>query len=366
MRSAVKSVLAGLVYLSIVAAQNPPARGSGDAAAGKAVFEGKGRCLTCHAVNDAGGSLGPDLSWIGVLRVPESLRRSIVDPGDQVSRRYFTLVVETRDGKKLEGLLLNEDDISIQIRDTAGELRSFRKDDLKDLRREPRSLMPSYGKELSEVEVDHLVAYLRTLRKMWSLEAGPSQREIAPATENAPFFDRPDRDKDEQPDQLVQALQVRPGAAVADIGSGTGYFTWRLAEQVGVNGKVYAVDVQQDMLDRTRQAVEKRNFKNVEYLLATEQSPRLPERSIDLAFIAYAYHEFADPESTMMAIRRALKPGGRVFVLEYAKESSIAPASPLHRMSFEEIRREIEPLGFVIDQLLDFLPVQHGVVFTIK
>jgi putative heme-binding domain-containing protein len=367
MRSVVTAVFAGLAYLSIVGAQSPPAaRTAGDPAAGKILFEGKGRCLTCHATNDAGGSMGPDLSWIGLLRVPASLERSIVDPSAEVSRRYFTLVIETREGKKLEGLLLNEDDFSIQLRDTDGELRSFRKEDLKELRREPRSLMPSYAKELSRAEIDHLVAYLRTLRKMWALEAGSSDREIAPATENAPFFDRADRDKEERPDELLAALQVRPGATVADIGSGTGYFTWRLAQLVGPKGKVYAVDVQPEMLERTRQAVEKQNVQNVEYLLATDQSPRLPPQSIDLAFIAYAYHEFGDPESMMLAIRRALKPGGRVFVLEYAKESRIAPASPLHKMSFEEIRREIEPLGFVIDQLLDFLPVQHGVIFTIK
>jgi putative heme-binding domain-containing protein len=366
MRSAVKTVVAGLVYLAIVAAQAPPARAAGDAAAGKLLFEGKGRCLTCHSVNDAGGSLGPDLSWIGVLRTPESLTRSLVDPGEQISRRYFTLVVETRDGKKHEGLTLNEDDFSIQIRDTRGELRSFRKDDLADLRREPRSLMPSYSGELSAADIDNLVAYLRTLRKMWALEPGPSEREIAPTTENVPFFNRPDRDKEERPEQLIAALQIRRGDTVADIGAGTGYFTWRLAEAVGPEGKVYAVDVQQSMLDLTKEAVESRKLGNVEYVLATDVSPRLPPGSVDLAFLAYAYHEFADPEATLRAIRRSLKPGGRVLVLEYAKESNIAPASPLHKMSFDEIRREIEPVGFVIDQLLDFLPVQHGVIFTIK
>jgi len=367
MRAAVKPAVACLVYLSVVAAaQNPSAPGSGDAAAGRLLFEGKGRCLTCHAVNDAGGSLGPDLSWIGILRTPESLRRSLIDPGDQISRRYFTLVVETKDGEKLEGLTLNEDDFTIQMRDTQGDLKSFRKDDLKALRREPRSLMPSYAKELSGADVDHLVAYLRTLRKMWALEPGPSEREIAPTTENVPFFNRPGRDKEEQPEQLIGALQIRRGTAVADIGSGTGYYTWRLAEAVGPEGKVYAVDVQQSMLDLTKAAVDSHKLPNVEYVLATELSPRLPEKSIDLAFLAYAYHEFADPEATMRAIRRALKPGGRVVVIEYAKESKIAPASPLHKMSFEEIRREIEPMGFAIDQLLDFLPVQHGVVFTIK
>jgi putative heme-binding domain-containing protein len=366
MRSAVKFVLASLAYLSLVATQNPQAQVAGDAAAGKALFEGKGRCLTCHAVNESGGSMGPDLSWIGILRTPESLRRSVVDPGEQISRRYFTLVVETKDGKKHEGLTLNEDDTSIQMRDTEGELKSFRKDELKALRKEQRSLMPAFGKQLSAAEVNHLVAYLRTLRRMWALEAGVSEREIAPTTENVGFFNRPERDKEERPDELIQALQIQPGATVADIGSGTGYFTWRLAERVGARGKVYAVDVQQSMLDLTRAAVNEHKLTNVEYVLATEQSIRLPERSLDLAFVAYAYHEFADPDATMSTIRRALKPNGRVLILEYAKESKIAPASPLHRMSFEEIRREIEPMGFVIDQLLDFLPVQHGVIFTIK
>jgi putative heme-binding domain-containing protein len=365
MRSVLKFVVAGLAYL-LLATQNPRAQGTGDAAAGKLLFEGKGRCLTCHALNDAGGSLGPDLSWIGLLRTPESLRQSIVDPNGQISRRYFTLVVQTADGKKLEGLTLNEDDETIQVRDTQGDLKSFRKADLKVLRREPRSLMPSFGKQLSAADVDHLVAYLRTLRKMWALEPGVSEREIAPTTENVAFFDRPERDKDDRPDELIEALHIQPGATVADIGSGTGYFTWRLATRVGPRGKVYAVDVQQSMLDLTRAAVERHKLANVEYVLATEQSVRLPERSLDFAFVAYAYHEFGDPDATMAAIRRALKPEGRVLILEYAKESKIAPASPLHRMSFEEIRREIEPMGFVIDQLLDFLPVQHGVIFTIK
>ena len=180
------------------------------------------------------------------------------------------------------------------------------------------------------------------------------------------FFDRPERDKEERPEQLIDALHIRPGATVADVGSGIGYFTRRLAEKVGPRGKVYAVDVQQEMLDRTKATIDKSKLTNVEYILALETNPRLPNASIDLAFLAYWSHEFADPEATMSAIRRALKPGGRVVILEYAKESKIAPASPLHKMSFDEIRREIEPMGFVIDQLLDFLPLQHGVVFAIK
>jgi predicted methyltransferase len=247
------------------------------------------------------------LSWIGLLRTPDALRQSVTDT----------------------------------------------------------SIHPNVSK-LSTEDVDQLVAYLRTLRKMWALEPRERTRDIAPPTENAAFFSRPKRDADERPELLMSALEIPRGAHVADLGSGTGYFTWRLAEQVGPTGKVLAVDVQQSMLDLTKATVTQHNFDNVEYVLATETNPRLPERALDLVFIAYAFHEFADPEAVMYHVRRSLKPGGRVVILEYAKESNIAPASPLHKMSFDEIRREIEPMGFTIDRLLDFLPVQHGVVFTIK
>lgn len=298
---------AGAIVMLALSAQVPPPAVS-DVEAGRALFEGKGQCLSCHRVGDTGASTARDLSWIGLLRTPEKLRAAVT----------------------------------------------------------ATSAHPS-ASTLSAADVDRLVAYLRMRRTLWALDKDTViEREIAPATENAPFFDRPDRDKEERPDLLIGALHIQPGATVADIGSGTGYFTWRLAQQVGPQGKVYAVDLQESMLDLTKAAVDAHKLTNVEYVRATERSPRLPERSIDLAFVAYAYHEFGDPEAMMASIRRALKPGGRVVILEYAKESRIAPASPLHKMSFEEIRREIEPMGFAIDQLLDFLPVQHGVVFTIK
>jgi SAM-dependent methyltransferase len=290
---------AGLVSLLALSAQIPPVQGS-------ALFESRG-CLTCHTVNERGATTARDLSWIGLLRTPDSLRRSVTDPS-----------------------------------------------------RHPGA------STLSSEEVDRLVAYLRTLRKLWAIEAGERTRDVAPASENAAFFNRASRDAEERPELLIDALEIPRGATVADLGSGTGYFTWRLAEKVGPGGKVLAVDVQRQMLDRTKAAVTTHKLENVDYVLATDTDPRLPERALDLVFIAYAYHEFSDPEAIMAAVKRSLKPGGRVVVLEYAKESNIAPASPLHKMSFEEIRREIEPMGFTIDRLLDFLPVQHGVIFTIK
>jgi predicted methyltransferase len=297
---------AGVIFLLALSAQLPPPVPT-DVEAGRVLFEGKGRCVSCHRVQETGGATARELSWIGLLRTPDKLRAAITNPSTHPAASAFT-----------------------------------------------------------PEEVDRLVAFLRTQRTLWALTAGLVEREIAPATENAPFFNRPQRDKEERPELLMSALQIRPGAIVADVGSGTGYFTWRLAEQVGPKGKVFAVDVQQSMLDLTKAAVAEHKLSNVEYVLATDSSPRLPERSVDLVFVAYAYHEFGDPDAVMAAIKRALKPGGRVVILEYAKESNIAPASPLHKMSFEEIRREIEPMGFVIDQLLDFLPVQHGVIFTIK
>jgi precorrin-6B methylase 2/mono/diheme cytochrome c family protein len=299
-------ISAGTIFAFALFAQLPPPV-STDVDAGRVLFEGKGQCLSCHTVGEAGGRTARDLSWIGLLRIPDKLRAAVTNPA--AHKGATTLTPE---------------------------------------------------------DIDRLVAYLRTLRTLWPLNPGLVERDIAPATENAPFFNRPQRDKEERPEQLLSALQIRPGATVADIGSGTGYFTWRLAQHVGRQGKVYAVDVQQSMLDLTKAAVAAHKLSNVEYVLATDSSPRLPERSVDFVFIAYAYHEFGDPDAVMAAIRRALKPGGRVLVLEYAKESKIAPASPLHKMSFEEIRREIQPMGFVIDQLLDFLPVQHGVIFTVK
>ncbi len=296
---------AALFAIALSAQAAPPV--PSDVDAGRALFEGKGQCLTCHRVHDAGERTARDLSWIGLLRTPDKLRAAVINPSRHPNASAF-----------------------------------------------------------SPAEVGRLVAYLRMRRTLWALGTGVVEREIAPATENAPFFNRPQRDQEEKPDLLMSALQIRLGATVADVGSGTGYFTWRLAQQVGLKGKVYAVDIQQPMLDLTRKAVAEHKLANVEYVLATDSGPRLPERSVDLVFVAYAYHEFGDPDAMMAGIRRALKPGGRVVILEYAKESNIAPASPLHKMSFEEIRREIEPMGFVVDQLFDFLPVQHGVVFTIK
>ena len=346
-----------------MAVQAEPPQSAGDPVAGKTVFEGKGGCVACHSLEDPAGRIGPDLSWIGILRTPKTLRQSLVDPDAQVFRKYFTVVVETKAGQHLEGVALREDADSIEIRDARGAVTSLLKRDLRGLEREERSLMPSAAVKLSDREVDDVVAYLRTLRAMPPVEAGERDRPIGGISENVAFFNRPGRDAEEHPDELIDALDIPEGATVADVGAGTGYFTWRLARKVGPGGKVLAIDIQQRMLDLVSQTIAQHELTNVECVLATDSDPRLPERSIDLVFIAYSYHEFAKPDATMAAVRRALKPGGRVFILEFAKENRLAPASSLHKMTLDEIRREIEPLGFTIERMLDFLPLQHGLVF---
>ena len=310
--SMTRIVSTGLVYVLTVAAQSAPAGVAGDPAAGKALFEGKGNCLTCHSIENRGSTLGPDLSWIGILRSQNSLRHSLVEPDAAAHTKLST------------------------------------------------------ASRFSAAEIDHLVAYLRTLRSIWPSEPGERTRSISTVSENVAFFNRPERDAEERSDALVKALEIPEGASVADIGAGTGYFTWRLAQHAGPMGKVIAVDIQQAMLDLAADTVKQHGLANVDYVLGKATDPRLPPRSLDMVFIAYSYHEFSEPETIMEAIRRSLKPGGRLVIVEYAKESKLAPASSLHKMSFAEIRNEIEPMGFELERILDFLPMQHGVIFTLR
>jgi putative heme-binding domain-containing protein len=337
---------------------------TGNSAQGKQLFEGKGNCLHCHSVNGRGGSLGPDLSQIGVMRTRQSLRLAITDPNAEIYQEYFTVVVETKAGQHLEGIALNEDDISIQLRDMDGNPRSFLKDEVNSLHREERSLMPAYAGKLMASEIDDLVYYLRTLRGTTYTKAVPRTREIARVTENFGWLTRPERVADERPDTLVQSLEIREGSIVADLGSGSGFFTWRLADKVGPRGKVLAVDVQGSMLDLTMQEVRKHGLKNVQAVLGTEGDPKLQESSVDLVFIANSYHEFAEPEAILAAVRRSLKPDGRLVVIEYAKENTFVPVATAHKMTIEEMRSEIEPAGFELERILDFLPMQHGLIFT--
>ena len=191
------------------------------------------------------------------------------------------------------------------------------------------------------------------------------KRRIAPvmSVAHADWLTRPERDEEEQPDRVVRALNIPKGATVVDLGAGVGYFTLRLARQVGPAGRVLAVDIQQGMLDRLAQNLDGTNINNVESILASADNPGLPVGEVDLVLVVDVYHELAHPEKTMEHVRRSLKPHGRVVLIEYRKEDPAIPIHPLHKMTVEEVRAEIEPMGFRLADLLEFLPRQHIFIF---
>lgn len=189
-------------------------------------------------------------------------------------------------------------------------------------------------------------------------------REIAPVTEHegAGWLERPDRAVSEFPDRLVQAIDLRPTDVVADIGAGTGYFTFRLSPRVP-QGRVLAVDIQPEMLDEIEARLEAEAIENVETILGTPQDPNLPANSIDVALIVVSYHEFSHPREMMEHIVEALRPGGRLVLVEYRGEDPTLQVDALHRMSEAQARREMEAVGLVWNQTKDVLPQQHLMIF---
>lgn len=139
-------------------------KASGDPVAGKVVYEGKGGCPACHAIGRDGGTLGPALNDIGRRRGLKYLRESLVNPDADVAIRYRAIQVVKKSGQTIAGVRLNEDDISVQLRDQSGNLRSFLKENIKEIRRDKPSLMPAYGTAFSNKEMENLVAYLSSLR----------------------------------------------------------------------------------------------------------------------------------------------------------------------------------------------------------
>jgi ubiquinone/menaquinone biosynthesis C-methylase UbiE len=192
------------------------------------------------------------------------------------------------------------------------------------------------------------------------------KRQPAPTmgVEGAGWLIRPERIQEEDPDRMLSSLGIKKGSVVADIGAGVGYHTWRLADIVGPAGKVIAEDIQEGMIVLLRKNVSDRKLKNVDIIMGTQTDPRLPENTVDLVLMVDVYHEFADPVSMMNHIRNALKPDGRVVLVEFRKEDPTVPIQLLHKMSVQDVRSELEPLGFTFQRTLEFLPWQHIIFFT--
>ncbi len=179
----------------------------------------------------------------------------------------------------------------------------------------------------------------------------------------AEWLERSSREVEEAPAKLMAALKLKPGMAVADIGAGSGYFTRRIARQVGAEGIVYAVEIQPEMLKILEAKMKKGGLTNYRSVLGTEKNPKLAARSIDLALMVDVYHEFAFPHEMMTAIWKALKPGGRVVLVEYRGEDDWVPIKPLHKMTQAQVKKEAAAQGFKWIETLDVLPRQHILVF---
>jgi SAM-dependent methyltransferase len=189
-------------------------------------------------------------------------------------------------------------------------------------------------------------------------------REIAAVMgfEGAPWLERPSRASEERPDLLVKELYLRPGMTVADIGAGSGYLSRRVAPIVGP-GRVFAVDVQPQMVAMLRELSRRPEFKNLVPIQGDTDDVKLPLASIDLAVLVDVYHELAYPYEVMRSLIRALKPGGRIVLVEYRGEDPAVPIKPLHKMSEAQIVREMSALPLTWERTSERLPMQRIVVF---
>jgi ubiquinone/menaquinone biosynthesis C-methylase UbiE len=188
-------------------------------------------------------------------------------------------------------------------------------------------------------------------------------RQIAGIATDASWLDRPARQQEEAPEEALTLIGLRPGMIVADVGAGSGYMSTRISRRVEPGGKVYAEDIQPAMLRVVQDKARDEHLANIELVLGTDVDARLPENAIDLALLVDVYHEFQHPQEMLRSIRRSLKPGGQLILVEYRKEDPTIPIAPAHRMSVADARTEVEAEGFTFDHVVPGLPRQHIIIF---
>ena len=195
-----------------------------------------------------------------------------------------------------------------------------------------------------------------------------SGRRFAPVMgyQGADWLERTERDDEEAPDVALAVLKIAKGATVADIGAGSGFITERLAARVGPSGRVLANDVQPQMLELLARRLARKKIGNVTLVQGTIDDPKLAPESVDLALMVDVYHEFSQPQAMLRHLREALKPGGRLVLLEYRKEDPSIPIRPEHKMSVAEAKLEVEAEGFTLSKVDESLPRQHILIFTAR
>jgi protein-L-isoaspartate O-methyltransferase len=193
-------------------------------------------------------------------------------------------------------------------------------------------------------------------------------REIAQVMGHAgiDWLERSEREKEEAPSKLHEILKVKAGEVVADIGAGSGYHTFRLADKVGAKGKVYAVDIQPEMLDVIKKRMKEKKLENIVTVQGTETDPKLPENAVDMILLVDVYHEFSYPWEMTKAMVKALKPGGRLVFVEFRMEDEKVPILLVHKMTQKQVIKEMEPHPLKWLKTDDGLPWQHIIFFEKK
>ena len=180
----------------------------------------------------------------------------------------------------------------------------------------------------------------------------------------APWLERSTRMKEEKPFEVIEAMELKKGQTVVDLGVGSGFYARKIARVVGEKGVVFGVDIQPEMLEILSKLCEEEGINNVKPVMGTATSTNLEDGCADWIILVDVYHEFQEPEMMLEDMMRILKPGGKVALLEYRDEDgSAAHIKPSHRMSVKQVKAEWLPAGFKLLDILEFLPSQHYFIF---
>jgi ubiquinone/menaquinone biosynthesis C-methylase UbiE len=176
------------------------------------------------------------------------------------------------------------------------------------------------------------------------------------------WLERQEREMEENTSQLLKNLAVKPGMMIADIGAGSGYHSTLMSKMVG-NGKVYAVDVEPEMIAYLNDRITLEGTKNIVPVLSTEQSVSLPGNAIDMMLLVDVYHEFSYPYEMALSMLNALKPGGKLVLVEFRSEDPMVPIKTIHKMSEAQAVKELKAAGFIFEKNISNLPWQHCLIF---
>jgi ubiquinone/menaquinone biosynthesis C-methylase UbiE len=179
------------------------------------------------------------------------------------------------------------------------------------------------------------------------------------------MLESPERTAEQKPDEVIAALGLKQGEILADIGAGSGFFAFRFAPHVGNNGRIYAVDVNPDMILYMNRYIRDKGVKNVVTVLCTPDDPLLPDASIDRFFICNTWHHIPGQSQYAALMKKMLRPGGRVVVLDYRKEPLPVGPPPEMKVAREETIGHMESAGFKLHTEHTFLPYQYFLVFTL-